>query len=271
MTTQEFDTQFDVLFNNITSNQAPGLNPYEKSVMLTKAEMQLVHDYFNPRVDGAGGGFDGSPKRQIDFSSIIVTEELSDVGSPAQYQRIHPQSLIYKISQGGSGLSYSQMAILNEFVTVIKVIDGVSHYYNLPVIPLSAAEFQRVMLKPYKYPPKGMAWRVMNNGEYVEIISPMLAGNTVTYNIRYVRKPKPIILEPRMDTLMVSIDGIGYGDGNTYTWTPTNPTGTSTITECELPEEMHQEILERAVTLAKIAWQGTTLTQTAMAVEANRK
>ena len=35
MTTQEFDTEFDVLYNNITSNQAPGLNAYEKRLLYT--------------------------------------------------------------------------------------------------------------------------------------------------------------------------------------------------------------------------------------------
>ena len=37
MTTQEFSDQFDVLYNNIGSDQAPGINEYEKSVFLTKA------------------------------------------------------------------------------------------------------------------------------------------------------------------------------------------------------------------------------------------
>jgi hypothetical protein len=63
MTLQEFSDQFDVLYNSITSNQAPGLNEYEKSVFLTKGEKQLVREYFNKRVDGVGGGFDGSEKR----------------------------------------------------------------------------------------------------------------------------------------------------------------------------------------------------------------
>ena len=34
MTIQEFSTEFDVLYNNVTSNQAPGLNEYEKSLFL---------------------------------------------------------------------------------------------------------------------------------------------------------------------------------------------------------------------------------------------
>lgn len=32
MTTQEFSSEFDILYNNIMSNAAPGLDEYEKSV-----------------------------------------------------------------------------------------------------------------------------------------------------------------------------------------------------------------------------------------------
>ena len=46
MTSEEFSNQFDVLYNNITSNQAPGLNEYEKSVFLTKAQSEIVKNYF---------------------------------------------------------------------------------------------------------------------------------------------------------------------------------------------------------------------------------
>lgn len=45
MTTQEFSNEFDVLYNNIMSNQAPGLDEYEKSIFLTKAQEELVRDY----------------------------------------------------------------------------------------------------------------------------------------------------------------------------------------------------------------------------------
>ena len=59
----------------------------------------------------------------------------------------------------------------------------------------------------------------------------------LTYQIRYVKRPKPIILENLSDSDL-SIDGI------------------DTITECELPTELHQEILQRAVELAKAAYIG---------------
>ena len=69
MTTQEFSDQFDVLYNNIGSDQAPGINEYEKSVFLTKAEKQLVREYFERSLDRTQVGSDDSIKRQYDFSS----------------------------------------------------------------------------------------------------------------------------------------------------------------------------------------------------------
>jgi hypothetical protein len=71
MTNLEFSNEFDVLYNNITSNQAPGLDEYEKSVFLTKAQDEIVKAYFNPRLNKTQEGFDGNEKRQIDFSMIM--------------------------------------------------------------------------------------------------------------------------------------------------------------------------------------------------------
>jgi hypothetical protein len=49
MEPQEFSDTFDVLFNNVTSNQAPGLNEYEKSIFLTKAQDELIKNFFLPQ------------------------------------------------------------------------------------------------------------------------------------------------------------------------------------------------------------------------------
>lgn len=243
MNTSEFDAEFDVLYNNITSNQAPGLNGYEKSVFLTKSQNQLLSEYFNFRVDSTDGGFDNSEERQIDFSRIIRTESLSDIGSPIDYVRIDPRSFIYRMDS-------DILFILNEFLDVTPI--GSRATDTLNVVPLSYDEYSRLMRKPYKFPPKGQAWRLINgsdegrNSRCFEIIAKDVVGNDLSYRIRYVRRPRPIILED-LTNLGVTID---------------NETA---VTECELPEETHHKILERAVTLAKIAWQGATMTQAALA------
>lgn len=79
MSNEEFRDEFDVLYNSITSNQAPGLNDYEKSVLLNKAQNEIVQDYFNPRKNKTQEGFDSNERRQIDFSMIMKTVEYKSV------------------------------------------------------------------------------------------------------------------------------------------------------------------------------------------------
>lgn len=240
MTTQEFDTEFDVLYNNITSNQAPGLNAYEKSVFLTKAQNQLLSEFFNHRTD-IDSGFDGSEERQTDFSNIISTESLQD-SIIFNFTHIDPRSHVFK-PEG------NVLFILNEFLDVV-VNEDTNEVLTLTVSPLAYPEYQRLMRKPYNYPIKGNAWRLYNNG-YFEIIS-KYQNNTQRYRVRYVRKPCPIILEDLAD-FDVSIDNV------------------TDVTQCELPEETHHKILERAVALARIAWQGSSLTQEALIANENKQ
>jgi len=42
MTTKEFSNEFDILYNSIATNAAPGIDLYEKSVFLTKAQDELI-------------------------------------------------------------------------------------------------------------------------------------------------------------------------------------------------------------------------------------
>jgi hypothetical protein len=60
---QEILNRFDVLYNNIMSNQAPGLDAYEKSVFWNKATLEILKNHFNPKGNRYAEGFDGSAKR----------------------------------------------------------------------------------------------------------------------------------------------------------------------------------------------------------------
>lgn len=302
----ELSAQFDVMYNNVTSNQAPGLNEWEKSVFLTKAQNMLLIEYFNNRTDGVGGGFDGSQKRQYDFSQLISIASLQPLSS-SSYTKLDKRSVPYIFPA-------------DYFLTVNEILADSSYQYN--VIPLSYDEYSRIMMKPYNFPVKRAVWRLftgkttvvnpsfyqekydVNNdnkvdmqdvsdinqhltddpqgdetkydvngdgavtqadaseiAEAISVVAPVaeiigkptmengspksdLSG--ITYTLRYVKKPKPIILE----------DLTNYGDNLSIE-------GETEETECELPVETHQELLERAVTLAKIAWQGGTVTQAA--------
>ena len=70
MTCEEFSNEFDILYNNVMSNQAPGLDEYEKSIFLTRAQDDIVKRYFTPKGNKDFEGFDSSLKRNMDFSSL---------------------------------------------------------------------------------------------------------------------------------------------------------------------------------------------------------
>ena len=96
MTLPEFNTNFDLLYNNIASNQAPGLDEYEKSVFLTNAQLELVKNYFNPKGNKYQEGFDQSPKRQLDFSTItdLMVYNITDA-LPNNVVRFNEDSIVF--------------------------------------------------------------------------------------------------------------------------------------------------------------------------------
>ena len=234
MSAEEMDNMFDVLYNNITSNQAPGLNAYEKSIFLTKAQDEILKNYFNPKSKGNNvqEGFDGSVKRQVDFSMLtkVATITQSDSGDALFDPRTNSKSII---------LPDRMMYAINEMVFVGRNMSGstVPIPVTLQVIPIKFDEYSRLMCKPYKRPLKYQAWRLINNATKNKadiIIGP---GDTfISYVIRYIERPTPIVVS--------DLDGLTIED----------KTGT---TECMLDPILHEEILQRAVELAKVAWTNT--------------
>lgn len=168
MTIQEFSTEFDVLYNNVTSNQAAALNEYEKSVFLTKAQSQLVNEYFNSRTDGFGGGFDGSQKRQYDFSGLVRVERLFDINTFKERvdatEKLDRRSKVFLFPQ-------------NYFLAVNEILSDEKGQYS--VIPLSYTEYQRLMLKPYNFPVKRAAWRILTDKKNCNYVHEDASGNNV--------------------------------------------------------------------------------------------
>lgn len=231
MTPTEFSNEFDVLYNNVMSNQAPGLDEYEKSVFLTKAQYEVLKNYFNPKGNKYGEGLDDSPKRQIDFSALITAAEPTAYTSTSGYVKFDDRSHLYKMPD-------DVFIVLNE--TGIETVDGTSRLIS--IIPINYGEYTRLMSRPYKQPLKNQGWRLFQSTVGVDFVSEVIVKHNSTlsnYKIRYVRRPNPIILVNLADEYSnVSIEG------------ETN------ITECELDPILHPEILQRAVELAKSAYIG---------------
>jgi hypothetical protein len=64
------------MFGEQASKAEIVLDEYEKSVFLTQTQDQIVKSYFDIRSDSLQEGFDGSERRQVDFSSLITVKTL---------------------------------------------------------------------------------------------------------------------------------------------------------------------------------------------------
>ena len=95
--------------------------------------------------------------------------------------------------------------------------------YTIPVIPLSHDEYDIQLSKPYKYPPKSQAWRITLDKNLEIVVEPDKIP--LWYKIRYIGVPSEIDVD-------------------------------NTEKPCKLPEVLHDEVLQRAVELAKISWLG---------------
>lgn len=250
---KEFSRRFDVLYNNISSNQAPSLNGYEKSVFLTKAQEEIVKTYFFSSGEGLKG-FDGNQKRQIDFSFLL--DECEGQYDSDLSEGIHdPRAFTFKLPD------VRILFIVNESL-VFRSNNNLQAIKQ--VVPISWDEYQRLMQRPYKEPLKNQAWRLLVKGtedtndnvvhradiiirtsdieEYSNSTRSDLVSK-VDYCLRYVRRPKPIIVQNLSE----------YGVDSQR-----NPIlkidGESTARGCELDVSVHEEILQRAVELARAAW-----------------
>lgn len=241
MNRTEMRNEFVVLYNNIMSNQAPGLNDYEISVFLTKGQDEILKDYANPKGNKYQEGIDDSLKRQIDFSNLINTIALEKQDSLINYVKRDPRSQVFKVAIS----SYDTiMFITNEYAMTEFGSTDMQHYIS--VQPISYTEYQRLMAKPYKWPVFGQAWRLINSvnrgnassgNEYFELVCKETIPSN-SYFVEFIRKPYPIIVSDLGQNSGVSIDGY---------YLPM---------DCELDSILHNEIVQRAVELAKAAYVG---------------
>lgn len=287
MTVNEFSNQFDLLYNNIASNQAPGLNEYEKSVLLTKAQDEIVKNYFEANSQGntIKKGFDDTAIRQMDFSDLISSKEYDDgiMGESV----VDPRAIIYDIPKNDN-----IYIVINESLHLMGdngTVKGIRQ-----IMPITYLDYSRMMSKPFKEPLKNQAWRLITSGREgedslsdktytdrgkvktrVEIIPTSAdlkkyTGNMVVdlpeyntdtvvtgikdiqvsidepvvsnirYTVRYVRRPRPIILTDLTDV---------YGEDLSIN-------GETEMMTCELNDIVHEAILQRAVELAKVTYGG---------------
>lgn len=228
-TCEEWSTEFDFLYQNITSNQAPGLTEYEKSVFLTREQEADVVMLYKGTF---GDSFEETEELTHYLSALVSQEECTREGCNMPHVVI------------GSEIFILPDDLLFRTLEMCRIDVPGCGEKDVVVIPVTQDEYWRTSRNPFKGANENKVLRLTYGdaeafgdnayrNQYSEIISKY---PVVSYSVRYVRRPDPIILVDLSEEDK-SING---------------QTGPKT---CALPELLHQTILTGAVKAAKAAWQ----------------
>lgn len=218
MTLEEFSFEFDVMYNNITSNQAPGLSELEKSVFLTQAQELLVKQYYKGDLEQS---FENT-EETTQYLNSLVSQAVYGVNDAMPGKGILLNSKLKS--------SFFKMPTEAMFITYEAAELNCTNGEDALVVPTTQDEFYNVHRNPFRGPSKNRVVRLINNG-IIELYS---TNQVNKYLVRYIKYPDPIVL-PGSDGIKPFSD---------------YPQGLHT----KLPESLHRNILIQAVALAKAAW-----------------
>ena len=231
MNVGQFSDEFDTLLNSFArtlpfgSDEFPldiRVDEYEKSVFLTKAQKELVIDYYSGQ-NSYNLSFEEKEIVREALDALVKTLTVNPVGDISSEKHI----LDGKRKMYFYRLPDNLLYIVFEEVRFSSYLSGCKGGNIALVVPSTHDEAWHRMQNPFRGPSGNRVLRLNAENNVVELISDYPIGS---YLLRYVEEPKPIILTDLPDGL--SIEGI------------------STKTECALPSILHHKILDVAVRMA---------------------
>ncbi len=240
MNEKEFSDKFDTLLNSYKTSVPYGyeqgnfdftLNEYEKSIYLTQSQESLVRGYFTNSTD-IDSTFEGSESARKSLETLVKDVELHNV-DVAEHNHIVANSKFFIIPDDLWFTVYESVKYKTEGEGNIPdkkcTIDTITSYGNAytNVMPITHDDFYRTYNNPFRGVTNKRALRLNAAGKLYEVVSKY---DIDTYFIRYVKRPKPIILEDLPDGLTINNE--------------------STSNTCELDDSLHDVILSNAVQLA---------------------
>lgn len=221
MTPQEFSNEFDILYNNIMSNQAPGLDEYEKSIFLTTAQEDLLLELYNGK-NPLGDSFEKTEEIRRYLSDLVKTYTTTD--KVEKDAGLSKHSVFFKLPEDLWFITYESVNLED---AKLKCLDN----SDVLVVPVTQDDYHRIKGNPFRKAKDNRVLRLDLDSNLVELISEY---NISKYFIRYLSKPTPIILIDLPDGLTIN--------------------NISNETNCKLNPLLHRFIVKRAVELASVAY-----------------
>lgn len=214
-TSEEWSVNFDILYNNISSNQAPGLTEYEKSVFLTQAQEAVILDLYKGT---SGDAFETTEEVTRYLSSLVTINYPED-----------DNVKVLQVTKEGMNMS---AYVLPDNVWFITYQSGSitigENTRDVIVVPSKQDSLYKDLNNPFKGPNKNKVLSISEEGSII-LYSKYPINK---FYIKYLRRPNPIVLED---------SELPVNDIETF--------------EVEIPESLHNQVLYKAVQLAKAVWQ----------------
>lgn len=230
MTTVEFSNEFDILLNSYRDLKSYGntesitsveLDEYEKSVLLTTAQEQIIKEYYTGK-NVFGESFE--EKEEIrKYLDSLIRAEISYKKNVLGNGALHDKKQIFEINSDVWFIIYEEAKTTMDNTLCDSDI-------TIPVTPVAYDRFHKTFRNPFKFKGRNVALRVDMGNNLIELISEKRLSY---YKYKYIIKPQPIILTNLNNSIH-----------------PLTIDGKSNVTECELNPAIHRDILERAVFLA---------------------
>ncbi len=226
-TVNEWLQAFNLMYNNIASDKAPGLEPYEISMFLTAAQDAVVVSLYKGELGGKA--FESTEEITSYLGTLVKQATLAECDDDVY--RVCESSYLYRNPDD----------LLFRTLESCKITTQCGDE-QVPVVPVTQDEYWRTVRNPFKRSSKRRVLRLSysvsectsgNASEqgYTELVSSYTIHE---YTVRYLSKPEPIILENLADGLSIN--------------------GKAQAMTCLLPEALHQTILVKAVEIARATW-----------------
>jgi hypothetical protein len=208
MTLDELSIQFDIMYNNISSNQAPGLTEYEKSVFLTQAQDAIILELYKGVY---GNSFETTEEVTRYLNSLVSTFESTslsekDLDDYKTFECVLPSEAMF--------ILYQKVKIDNKDVIAV---------------PSKLDSLFKDLNNPFKRSSKNRVLVTYENNKVIIYSN----DNVSSYLAKYLEYPYPILLS---DDEGFTIRG-------------------KTSQEIDwIPESLQNQILIRAVQMAKTVW-----------------
>lgn len=188
-TSEDWSIEFDLLYNNISSNQAPGLTDYEKSRFLTQAQESVILDFYK----GTQGDAFETTEEVTRYLSFLVREQKL----PTMFE---------SLDRGVNKQRIPTAILIPDLWFVVYQYAKLTDEKEVIITPTTHEKLFKDLNNPFRGPSKNRMLSVSDD-EGIHIYSD--SKNTINYVIlKYLRRPSDIIINTDTDGNLKTDDNI---------------------------------------------------------------